>query len=395
MDHKDYTSSLLEQVRNSVKDIETIAENETFEFFEKCFPKEAAKAAGNIFLTGCGDSYCASIATKPIFENAETSTKTGMVPGIPTSACRNIDFSRYQYTYTGWNPLIEDRNLLCAISISGSPARPNEAALRMKQHGGTTVAFTANKEGKLAGNCDYVIPMTLPQYDLAPNVTSYYSSVFSLMMFAFYINRVKNSLTEKQAEENRDSLLNYVRSYDEKVMDKLSKQAFDLAKKWEEDGVDNMDFIGDGADYATAFFGSAKMVEAFGGLTTNDDSEDWCHINFFIKDSDHIGLFVVANEDSPAFSRELETIKVACSIRKHVAVITDADESLFPENAVIFKVPKPEAVWMHPLMEHIPMDFVAGYIGCWRGRAPFRNGEEPYCEDVNAARFRQSKIEII
>ena len=395
MDHKDYTSSLLEQVRNSVKDIETIAENETFELFEKCFPKEAAKAVGNIFLTGCGDSYCASIATKPIFENAETSTKTGMVPGIPTNACRNIDFSRYQYTYTGWNPLIADRNLLCAISISGSPARPNEAALRMKEHGGTTVAFTANKEGKLANNCDYVIPMTLPEYDLAPNVTSYYSSVFSLMMFAFYINRVKNSLSEKQAEENRESLLNYVRSYDEEVMDRLSKQAFDLAKKWEEDGVDNMDFIGDGADYATAFFGSAKMVEAFGGLTTNDDSEDWCHINFFIKDSDHIGLFVVANEESPAFSRELETIKVACSIRKHVAVITDADESLFPENAVIFKVPKPQAVWMHPLMEHIPMDFVAGYIGVWRKRAPFRNGEEPYCEDVNAARFRQSKIEII
>ena len=42
-----------------------------------------------------------------------------------------------------------------------------------------------------------------------------------------------------------------------------------------------LEFIGDGADYATAFFGSAKMVESFGGLTTYDDSEDWNHINFF------------------------------------------------------------------------------------------------------------------
>ncbi|MBR5340392.1 MAG: SIS domain-containing protein [Erysipelotrichaceae bacterium] len=395
MNHNDYNSPLLEQIRNSVKDINTIAENETFELFEKCVPEEVALKAGNIFITGCGDSYCAAIAAKPVFENADTSTKTGMVPGTPTQAFRNIEFSRYFNTYAGWNPLILGRNLLCVISISGSPARVNEAAIRINEHGGTSVAFTCNPEGKLAQNCKYVIPMTLPSYDLAPNVTSYYSSMFSLMMFGFYISRVKKQLSEQQAVACREGLLEYVNSYDEKVMERLSVQAFELAKKWEEDGVDNMDFVGDGPDYATAFFGSAKMVEAFGGLTTNDDSEDWCHINFFIKDSDHIGTFIIANEDSPAFSRELETVKVAASIRKHVAVISDADPSIFPENVEVFSIPKARSVWMHPLMEHIPMDFVAGYIGCWRGRAPFRKNEEPYCEDNDAKRFRNSKIEII
>lgn len=395
MEYKDYTSSLLEQIRNSVKDINTIAENETFEFFEKCVPFDVVKKAGNVFITGCGDSYCAAIAAKPVFENADTSTKTGMVPGTPTMAMRNVDFSRYYNTYCGWNPLTLGRNMLCAISISGSPARPNEAALRMNEHGGVTVAFTANPEGKLAKNSKYVIPMTLPDYDLAPNVTSYYSSMFSLMMYGFYMSMAKNQLTKQQAEACRQGLLDYVNSYDEEVMDRLSKQAFDLAKKWEEDGADNMDFVGDGPDYATAFFGSAKMVEAFGGLTTNDDSEGWCHINFFIKDVDHVGTFIVANTDSPAFSRELETIKVACTIRKHVAVITDGDRSLFPENAEVFVVPKARSVWMHPLMEHIPMDFVAGYIGCWHGLNPFRKGEEPQCRDNDAVRFRNSKIEII
>ena len=394
MDHKDYTSSLLEQVRNSVKDINTIAADETFEFFEKHVPVEAIKAAGNVFITGCGDSYCAAIATKPVFENADTSTNTGMVPGTPTLAMRNIDFSRYYNTYKGWDQITLGRNMLCVVSISGAPARVNEAALRMNEYGGATVAFTANPEGKLAGNCKYVIPMTLPDYDLAPNVTSYYSSVFSLMMFGLYMSKVKKQLSEEEVNKCREDLLEYVNSY-EPIMDKLSKQAYDLAKKWEEDGVDNMDFIGDGPDYATAFFGSAKMVEAFGGLTTNDDSEDWCHINFFLKDTDHIGTFFVANENSKAFSRELETIKVACSIRKHVAVITDADRSLFPENCEVFSVPKAKGLWMHPLMEHIPMDFVAGYIGCWRGLNPFRKDEQPHCQDPTNARFRESKIEIV
>ena len=50
---------------------------------------------------------------------------------------------------------------------------------------------------------------------------------------------------------------------------------------------------------------------------------------------------------------------------------------------------------MHPLMEHIPMDFVAGYIGCWRGLNPFRKDEQPHCQDPTNARFRESKIEIV
>lgn len=395
MNHNEYNSAMLEQIRNSVRDINSIAEKETFEFFENCVPRDEVKKAGNVFITGCGDSYCAAIATKPVFENADTSTKTGMVPGTPTSAMRNIDFSRYLNTYAGWNPLTLDRNLLCVISISGSPARPNEAAMRINEHGGRSVAFTANAEGKLAKNCKFVVPMHLPEYGLAPNVTSYYSSVFSLMMFGFYMSEVKGQISREQAQANRKSLLEYVNSYDGEVMERLSSQAFQLARKWEEDGVDNMDFIGDGPDYATAFFGSAKMVEAFGGLTTNDDSEGWCHINVFLKDTDHIGTFIIANEDSPAFSRELETIKVACSLRKHVAVITDADPSLFPENAFIFRMPKAKRIWMHPLMEHIPLDFVAAYIGCFHGLNPFRKNEEPQCRDNDAARFRGSKIEII
>lgn len=395
MEHNEYKSVLLEQIRNSVKDVNTIAEGEPYELFEKCVPRDEAKKASNVFITGCGDSYCAGIAAKPVYENAETSTRTGMVPGTPTNAMRIIDFSRYLYTYSRWEPLTEQNNLLCVISISGSPSRVNEAAKRINEHNGISVGFTCNPEGKLAKNCKYYIPMTLPDYDVAPNVTSYYASLYSLMMFGLYISEVKGQISKSDVETCQKDLLEYVNSYTDEVMNTISKQAYDLSVAWENDGVDNMDFVGDGPDYATAFFGSAKMVEAFGGLTTNDDSEQWCHINFFIKDTDHIGTFIVANSDSPAFSREVETVELACKVRKHVCVITDADKSLFPESAVVIQVPKAKKLWMHPLMEHIPMDFVAGYIGCFRGLNPFRINEQPQCNDPNQDRFRNSKIEII
>ena len=189
MRYDEYTSPLLQQVKNSVKDLEEIAEKETFEFLEKCVPYEVVKGIGNVYITGCGDSYCAAIAAKPVFENADTSTLTGMVPGTPTKALRNIDFSRYFNTYGGWNPLTLDRNALLVISISGSPARVNEAAIRINEHGGTSIAFTGNEEGKLAHNCKYVVPMIVKDYGLTPNVSSYYSSIYSLMMFGFYMSK--------------------------------------------------------------------------------------------------------------------------------------------------------------------------------------------------------------
>lgn len=395
MKHTDYTSALLSQIRNSVKDVNAIAAAEPFELFESCVPREVAASCKQVVLTGCGDSYCAGIAAKPIYENADAFTGTGMVPGTPTEALRNIECSRYYNAYKGWEPLTLQGNTVCAISISGSPRRPTEAVKRFNAIGGKSIAFTTNPNSELAKNAQYVIPMHLPPCDHAPNVTSYYSSLFSLLMFGLYMSRSKGQITPAQADACRRSLLQYVNRYSGKVMDTLSQQAFELAQQWEADGVDLMDFIGDGADYATAFFGSAKMVEAFGGLTTNDDSEDWCHINYFLKDTDKIGTFFVANSGTPFFNRELETIRVACELRKHVAVITDASPDMFPENAVVFQTPKPEAPWVAPLMQHIPMDFVAAYIACFRGTQAFRMDSPVHQRDGACARFRQSQIVVV
>ena len=395
MTHKDYNSVMLDQIRNSVKDINAIAANEPFELFSNCVPEDVVRNTSRVMLTGCGDSYCASIAAKPVFENADTSTKTGMVPGTPTDALRNIEFSRYYNTYKGWEPTTLTKNLLCSVSISGSPRRPTEAARRMKEIGGTSVAFTTNPNSELAENSSYIIPMYLPSYGSAPNVTSYYTSMFSLMMFGFYMSRAKGQITMSQAEACRNGLLAYANSYSGSVMSRLSEQALELAEKWEKDGVEVMDFVGDGADYATAFFGSAKMVEAFGGLTTNDDSEGWCHINYFIENVDKVGTFIIADTDSPSFGRELETIRVMCRLRSHVAVITNGDASLFPENAVVFRTPEARSPWMHVFMQHIPMDLVAALIAEMRGTKPFRADSEIHQKDADCVRFRKSQIEII
>ena len=50
---------------------------------------------------------------------------------------------------------------------------------------------------------------------------------------------------------------------------------------------------------------------------------------------------------------------------------------------------------MPPLMQHIPMDFVAAYIACFRNTGAFRQDSPIHQRDAACARFRQSKIEVV
>lgn len=388
MNHNDYSSALLAQIRNSVRDVNTIAAAETFEFFESCIPASAVKTFSRVTLTGCGDSYCAGIAAKPVFENAEAFTGTGMVPGTPTEALRNIDCSRYLNTYKGWEPLTLHNNVVCAVSISGAPKRPTEAVKRFQEVGAQSIAFTTNPNSELAKNAAFVVPMTLPPCDHAPNVTSYYSSLFSLMMFGFYMSMVKGQITREQANACRMGLLQYANSYSGKVMDELSEKAFKLAQQWEADGVDNMDFVGDGADYATAFFGSAKIIETFGGYTTYDDSEDWCHINYFLAQPETIGRVVITNPSTPSFGRMLETLNAVKLLESPCIVISEGEKELFPESFAVFTTPKPRYFWLNPLLQHIPFSLVAGYIAAMKGEQPFRIGIPAFETELGKNRLK-------
>ncbi|MBR2591502.1 MAG: hypothetical protein IKD62_00860 [Oscillospiraceae bacterium] len=398
MTSKEFDSLLLRELRKNVPNMNGFNTTQTFEYFESVMPPEEVVKFRRVLLTGCGDSYCAGLAAKPVFENIESFKGTGQKPGIPTEAHRNIEFSRYYNTYRGWdyNGPNAYRTLLCAISVSGGPVRPREALLRMKEKGGGAVAFTNNPNSLMAQAADWVVNYNMtPSEGPVPNVRSYQASVFSLMMFALYMSVCKGIMTREEAEKQRTACMAYINAFSGSKMAEIEEKAFQLSQDWEERGIENMDFVADGPDYSTSFFGSAKMVESFGGLTTHDDSEDWLHINFFIRKPEKVGTFIIANESSKAFSRELETIKVMLHIGRPLAIITDAEDlSVFPEGATIFQLPKSKVRWANPLMQHIPMDYVAAFTGLLRKASPYRR-EDGTHPDVKPHRFIDSKLVIV
>ena len=380
MNRNDYDNSLARQARRLEEYVKIVYES-VFPQVDQLPVKEIWDAQ-KIFITGCGDSWLAGIAAKPAFES---------VTKIETNAPRAIDFSRaLSNKNLGYSP---NTPLAILISYSGTAARVIECAKRASKYGANTIAITNNPNSPLAENCRYCIHVGLPENgEYQPGLTTYNASMIALFAIALRIGRIRNKITPLEYEDMKKELLSFVSEAQKKVSE-YEERAFEIALKWKD--LKAEDFIGDYGDYATAFFGSAKVIETFGGYTTYDDSEDWCHINYFLADPEKIGRVVITNESSPSYDRMLETINAVKILKSPCMIVSDAGKEAFPETMEVFTTVKPKYFWMNPLIQHIPFDFVAGYIAALKGETGFRADDERYNSDLAKNRLKSGTQIVI
>lgn len=380
MNRNDYDNSLARQARRLEEYVKIVYES-VFPQVDQLPVKEIWDAQ-KIFITGCGDSWLAGIAAKPAFES---------VTKIETNAPRAIDFSRaLSNKNLGYSP---NTPLVILISYSGTAARVIECAKRASKYGANTIAITNNPNSPLAENCRYCIHVGLPEDgEYQPGLTTYNASMIALFAIALRIGRIRNKITPLEYEDMKKELLSFVSEAQKKVSE-YEERAFETALKWKD--LKAEDFIGDYGDYATAFFGSAKVIETFGGYTTYDDSEDWCHINYFLADPEKIGRVVINNESSPSYDRMLETINAVKILKSPCMIVSDAGKEAFPETMEVFTTVKPKYFWMNPLIQHIPFDFVAGYIAALKGETGFRADDERYNSDLAKNRLKSGTQIVI
>jgi glucosamine--fructose-6-phosphate aminotransferase (isomerizing) len=361
MDRKDYDHSLLRQAMHLKENLQIVYEHVLPQV--KKLPVKELWDAQKIFVTGCGDSWLAGIAAKPAFES---------VTKIETNAIRAIEFSRILSNKNlGYSP---NTPLVILISYSGSGSRVVECAQRAVKYGANTIAITNNPESQLAKICHYCIDYGLPKDgEYQPGLITYDASMLSLFLIALRIGRVRNKITPLDYEDMHKELLSYIENCQEKA-EGFAERSFEIALKWKE--LKAQDFIGDYGDHATAYFGSAKVIECFGGYTTYDDSEDWCHINFFLKEPEKIGRVVIANSQTPSYGRLLETIDAIKMLKSPCIILTDSEEEF--AGMEVFRFPLPKYFWMAPLYEHLPLDMIAGYIAKLKGVKEFRADMEKY-----------------
>ena len=318
-----------------------------------------------IVLTGCGDSHAAAMATRRVFEE---------LTGIPTEIVPAIELSRYyderQLGFAPNNPLV------IAVSNSGGIARVGEAIQRAVAHGAFALGVTGKPDSLLGRSASRILPLSIPPFESAPGTRSYLVSLMALLLLAIRFGEVRGRYTMDQAMDYRNDLLAQAQALEE-MLPAMDSEMKELANAWKD--MEAFDFIGAGPDYAAAWFGQAKIYEACGKYAMCINTEEWLHMNFFMKNVDRIGTILVCEGGSPALSRALEVAHHAGEDMGRPLLVVSSGENHFTEpNSRTVMTPASRYVQSGILTQFAPLCLLAGYLGEVLGEEDGRGCKGPW-----------------
>lgn len=362
--------SLPELIRQQYDDLEP--KTRTVLTFQEIFNIQ------RIILTGCGDSFAAGMATKHAFE---------MLTGIPTEVVPAIELSRF---YCEKHLGIDCRNpLVIAVSNSGTVARVSEAVQRARLHGCYVLGVTGKEESPLGVHSDKILKLDIPDFESAPGTRSYAVSVMALLLLAIRFGEVRHQYTMDQAMDYRFDIRNQGDLL-EAMLPQMDTLCIKVAEEWKD--FPCYDFVGSGFDYATAWFGQAKILEATGKFAMHINSEEWFHLNFFARDARHLGTVVVGNTTNPGLSRTKEMIKYANKLGRPMIVISDGTREDFGEDATYIRVPAPKYPISMPITHFAPICLLVSYISALTGEKYGRGCEGDWDFCAGGALVKNSEI---
>lgn len=365
--------SLPELIRQQYEDLEPKA--------RKALSTPEIFSIQRIVITGCGDSYAAGLAVKHAFE---------ALTGLPCEVVPAIELSRfYDRKQLGFAPL---NPLVIAVSNSGSVVRVGEAIQAARKHGAFALGITGKPDSLLGKSVDRIMELNIPPFEAAPGTRSYMISVMSLLLVAIRIGEVKARYTMDTAMDMR---LDMPKQGDalEKLLPDMADHMFHLAEQWK--NMDAFDLVGSGPDYAPAWFGQAKVFEAIGKYAMHINTEEWLHMNFFIRNVEKTATIVWARKDSPAMSRNREMIAYAKELTRPLLVVTDGGKDDFGTDTDYVKVPSTKYACNMALTEYAPICLLLGYIMDMIGEKDGRGCEGVWKIADGAKCIRQSELIVL
>lgn len=349
-------------------------------------PVEELKNIRRVILTGCGDSYLAGIAGIPAFKNYASA----FANDFRVERCINVG-KTLQLT-----PQQAASTLLVVISASGSAARIEEALLRGRHCGCKTLLVTNDPNSRGAKAADYTLLVNTPDFgEPGPGLRNYYASVSALFALAAYLGIAKGYQGPEAQEELFQAIAEYTAEFG-KIIDTIDDQVFKIALAWRDSVA--IESIGDHTDYASAYFVSAKVVEAVGLIATTTNTEDWCHVNYFARNPKTIGTVVVSSHKFNNLGRVKETLRSAEAIGRPVLLITTGtgkDYEIGPGVEVCSLPECPEKyAFLTSLINFVPGSILASYLAALHDEPYFRAEDSVNKTSSIGHTLRTSQMEI-
>ena len=336
--------------------------NGIFKGLTDCIPEAEMKKITRIVLAGCGDSYVVCKIGVPALKK--------YCGDIPVEAVRAIEATRF----VEFDPASAPTTLVIGISASGTPNRMTEIMRRANHYGCMSLVITNNPASPCGQEAKYVLCVNTPVFEFqSPGLRNYYASIMGLLMFSAHLGEARGTAPAGSLKSLSEAIRSYTKSY-EPLMDKMDDAMFLLARRWM--NYRAFDCIGDDIEFASSFFCGAKIVECAGAHVTWDDSEGWCHVNYFLKNPESVGTLIMADKYAADRSRIGETAGQAAGIGRPVLLVANGTKEDFGITADIDVFTVPEAPkgyeFLLPLLDYLPGSILAGYIAALRGEPFFR-----------------------
>jgi glucosamine--fructose-6-phosphate aminotransferase (isomerizing) len=317
-----------------------------------------------VFVTGCGDSHHAAVASELAFEQ---------LAGLPCEPMTAMQFGRYAAGYlpeTG-----RGTNLVLAVSVSGQVSRTIEALEMGRKAGATAIALTGSPDSPLAGVADIVLHAAVPSLPdepagiVVPGTRSYIASLLALLLCAIHIGRQRTHLSQARTNRLRREL-GGVADLMEHTISGTDPVADLAAASWQD--VDQFVFCGSGPNYGTALFSAAKLLEASGDAAIAQDVEEWAHLQYFGRQTATPTFLISAggwDED-----RVLEVAEAAATIGRRLATIAPAESAVARSShkGLFFPVAGPIRECFSPLLTCLAGALFAAYRARSIGEPYFR-----------------------
>ncbi|MBQ8995145.1 MAG: SIS domain-containing protein [Oscillospiraceae bacterium] len=324
---------------------------------KNAIPEERLRDIERVIITGNGDSYAASLATREF--------NSRMFRNKDYYALRCIDVARH-FVFPTERP---EKTLVLVISVSGGGSRVTEAMARARKKGCTSLAITGNPDSRMAKEAEFVLKIEQPKsnepFTISMQTRNYFTALLTTTFFGAYAGLLFGNITGEEIDELKEEVVKYVEAVcSAEILSLIDDKTEQMANSWKD--YLGFDLCGGGSDFATAYFGAAKFFELCGSLNCLNDSEDWCHIDYFQTKRDQLGTIAVAMKNCASFSRTMETVASMVKSGRNVLVISDASQEEFYAGAEVITLPSAKHECLNPLMNFIPLFMLANYIAIKR-----------------------------
>lgn len=330
-----------------------------------------------LVFTGCGDSCCAAQIGALLLAR---------FTGLPCTCRPSIDLAWWD------DPSLfarEDGGAgLIGISVSGEVTRVAEALERMKRRQGAAIALTGNPDSAAGRSATHILHAAIPPFEFAPGVRSYCASVLMLTHLAISWGEALGTLPAERARELRDEIA-ALPSLLRTALPRMLQESRAVAELLR--GCAAYEFIGAGLSYFSGWFGMAKILETLGAPASACNSEDWFHMQYFIKDLSGTSTCVLTHGTDFTAQREEELLFHAKAMGRAVWAVTDRDDlTLCP----CIHIPKLSHPLLLPLVEPLPLAAVASELCDLLGEQYMRGAEGPWAPCAGCALISHGNLRV-